>query len=292
MTKPGLGARLTAKLMNFERKAAGLERKVAKLDGLNMVYYDNENVSKPVMVFIHGYTADKTLWHRPAKMLAKDYHIIAPDMAGHGETPYSPDANYSIATQVEWLAKLLGHLKIDQAHLVGSSMGGFIAAAFAVAHPDMTKSIILLDPAGITSPEPSDIGRVFEEEGRNMFLPKTRAEFFAFFDLVMAKPPYMPKFIKNTMADVHVSRRDAYEHIFNDFFDTGLLEDKLQNIKAPTLLVWGKKDQILHVSAAPIWQAGIENCQTIIYEDLGHVPCLEDMKRTMGAVVEFVEGVG
>ncbi|MCF6275232.1 MAG: alpha/beta hydrolase [Robiginitomaculum sp.] len=291
MTTPNLGARLTAKLMNFERRLAGLERKTAQLDSLDMVYYDNGNIGKPVMVLVHGYTADKTLWHRPAKMLAKDYHIIIPDMAGHGETPYSPDANYSIASQVEWLAKLLGHLNIEQAHLVGSSMGGFIAAAFAVAHPKTTQSITLLDPAGITSPELSDIARVFEDEGRNMFLPKTRAEFHAFFDLVMAKPPYMPKFIKNTIADNHIARRDAYAHIFEDFFNTGLLENQLKNIQAPTLQIWGKQDQILHPSAAPIWQAGIPNCQTIIWDDLGHVPSMEATGRTVDAVREFVEGV-
>ena len=290
MAKPSLGARLTGKLMNFERKLAGLERKTAPLDDLNMVYYDNENVGKPVMVLVHGYTADKTMWHRPAKLLGKDFHIIAPDMAGHGETPYRKDANYSIATQIKWLAKLLGHLNIEQAHIAGSSMGGFIAAAFAVAYPEKTQSIILLDPAGITSPEPSDIAKVYET-GRNMFLPKTRAEFFEFLDLVMVKRPYIPKFALNTMADVHISRRGAYDHIFADFFDTGLLEDELHNIQAPTLLVWGKQDQILHVSAAPIWQAGIPNCQTVIYDDLGHVPSMEATKRTVDAMVEFVGGV-
>ena len=292
MTAPTFAHKLTAKLMNFERKAAGLARKVAKLDGLNMVYYENGTTDKPTMVFIHGYTADKSLWHRPSKMLAKDYHIIAPDMAGHGETPYNPDANYSIASQVEWLAKLLQHLGIDKAHLVGSSMGGFISADFAATHPNMTSSITLLDPAGITSPEPSDIGRIFEEEGRNMFLPNTRAEFVDFFDMVMAKPPYMPKFIRNTIADNHISRRDAYAHIFEDFFNTGLLENKLKNIKAPTLLIWGKQDQILSVSAVPIWEAGIADCKTIIWDDLGHVPSMEAMKRTVGALTGFVVKVG
>jgi len=291
MTKPTLSHRLTAKLMNFERKLAGLTRKTARLDGLDMVYYDNGNTAKPTLVLVHGYTADKTLWHRPAKLLAKDYHIIIPDMAGHGETPYDPSADYSIPSQVEWLAKLLKHLNIDNAHLVGSSMGGFIAASFAIAHPEMTQSITLLDPAGIHSPEPSDIGRVFEDEGRNMFLAETRAEFHAFFDLVMAKPPYAPQFIKNTIADNHIARRTAYAHIFNDFFDSDFLEDKLGDIKAPTLLVWGKKDQILHVSAVPIWEAGIADCQTVIWDDLGHVPSMEDTKRTVGVVKGFVVGV-
>ena len=289
MTRTKLSHRLTAKLMNFERKLAGLERKTAKLDGLDMVYYENKTSrDKPTLVLIHGYTADKTLWHRFAKLLAKDYHIIAPDMAGHGETSYDPNANYSIPTQTAWLAKLLAHLGIDKAHLVGSSMGGFIAADFAISHPQITQSATLLDPAGITSPEPSNIGRVFAEEERNMFLPVTLAEFREFFAMVMAKPPYMPKFILNTIAEGHVARREAYAHIFSDFFDKDFLEDKLKNLKAPVLLIWGQQDRVLHVSAAPIWQAGLKNCQTIIWDDLGHVPSMEAPKRTVNAMNKFI----
>ncbi len=286
------GHKLTAKLMNFERGLAGLECKVANLDGLDMVYYENQTTrDKPTLVFVHGYTADKTMWHRPAKLLAQDYHIIIPDMAGHGETRYDKYANYSMPTQGAWLAKLLQHLNIEQAHIVGSSMGGFIGALFTKHHPDMVLSTILLDPAGITSPEPSHIQTVFEAEGRNMFLPKTQAEFVAFMKLVMAKPPFTPKFIMNTMGAVHISRRNAYAHIFEDFFDKDTLKNDLKDIKAPTLLIWGRKDQILHVSAASIWQKGIKNCQTIIWDDLGHVPSFEDTKRTVKAMRVFLGGV-
>ncbi|MBL4871729.1 MAG: alpha/beta hydrolase [Robiginitomaculum sp.] len=286
------GHTLTAKLVNFERKSAGLERKTAKLDGLEMVYYENNTTrDKPTLVLVHGYTADKTMWHRPAKLLAKDYHIIIPDMAGHGETRYNPKADYRIPTQADWLAKLLKDLGVKKIHIVGSSMGGFIAATFAKTYPQQTLSLSLLDPAGITSPEPSDIQSVFEQTGRNMFLPQTIDEFKEFMGLVMAKPPFTPKFILNAMAHNHISRCAPYTHIFDDFFDKDFLENDLGKIKAPTLLIWGRKDQILHVSAAAIWQDGLPNCQTIIWDDLGHVPSFEDTKRTIGAVREFLNSV-
>ena len=289
MTSPKLGHRITAKLMDFERKRAGLERRTANLDGLNMVYYENKApAGAPILVLIHGYTSDKTLWHRPAKLLGEDYHIIAPDMAGHGETAYDPSGNYSIPTQTAWLAKLLSHLGIDKAHLVGSSMGGFIAADFAAQYPRITLSTTLLDPAGITSPEPSDIARIFEQDGRNMFLPKTQSEFLEFMALVMAKRPYAPKFILNAIGSVHIARREQYSHIFDDFFEKDMLEGKLENIKAPVLLIWGRQDQVLHVSAAPIWQAGIKNCQTLIWDDIGHVPSYEATKRTVNAMQDFL----
>jgi len=170
-------------------------------------------------------------------------------------------------------------------------MGGFIAANFAITHPQMTQGVILLDPAGINSPEPSDIARIFTEQGQNMFLPETLAEFREFFAMVMAKPPYMPKFILNTIGDNHIARRAAYEHIFNDFFDKDLLENKLKNLKAPALLIWGKQDRILHVSAAPIWQAGIPNCQTVTMDDIGHVPSMEAQKRTITAMNDFLAAI-
>ena len=122
-------------------------------------------------------------------------------------------------------------------------MGGFIAADFAIRHPQITQSAVLLDPAGITSPEPSDIGRVFTEEGRNMFLPEALAEFREFFAMVMAKPPYAPNFILNTIGEAHIARRNAYAHIFNDFFDKDFLEDKLDKLTAPRSTHMGQARQ-------------------------------------------------
>ena len=124
MTSPKLSHRLTAKLMNFERNLAGFERKVAALDGLDMVYYENKTPrDKPTLVLIHGYTADKTLWHRFAKLLAKDYHIIAPDMAGHGETLYDPNANYSIPAQTALAGQIIGAYRGRQSPYCGQFYG-------------------------------------------------------------------------------------------------------------------------------------------------------------------------
>ena len=117
---------------------------------------------------------------------------------------------------------------------------------------------------------------------------KPLRNFESFLPWSWPRPPYAPKFIINTIGAVHIARRDAYAHIFSDFFDKDFLEDKLKNLQAPVLLVWGKQDQILHVSAAPIWQAGLPNCQTIIWDDLGHVPSYEAPKRTAGAMHTFI----
>ena len=289
MSSATFAERLTSKLMGIERNLAGLATKTADLGNLKMSYYENKTSrGKPTLVLVHGYTADKTMWHRMARLLAKDYHIIAPDMAGHGATPYDPNAKYDIPTQVNWLAALLDHIGVNKAHIVGSSMGGFIAARFALSHPERTLSAVLLDPAGVTAPELSEIAEAYEH-GRNLFLPANEDEFYQFLDMAMEKPPYMPKFIRKALARNHLSRVDSYAHIFNDFFDHDFLEDKLGEIKVPVLLIWGRKDKILHVSAVPIWQAGLPNCKTIIWDDLGHIPSYEAPKRTAKAIRAFTD---
>ncbi|PHR94215.1 MAG: hypothetical protein COA69_01055 [Robiginitomaculum sp.] len=286
--KTGLWA--ISKLMHLESSKAGLERKLAKLDGLDMVYYESKNTSdKPTLVLIHGYTSNKSIWTRCAHHLEADYHLIVPDMAGHGETPYDPNMNYSVPTQAEWLFKLLQHLNIDKAHIAGNSMGGFIAAYYATAYPEHTLSTILIDPAGMQSPEPSDIQLAFEG-GQNLFLPETRKDFHKFIDMTMAKRPYTPGFILKTLGKVHISRKADYSHIFDDFFDTARMENKVKDIKAPTLLIWGEKDQILHVSTVPMWQKGVPDCKTIIWDDLGHVAMFEAPERTADAMKAFLSG--
>ena len=80
---------------------------------------------------VHGFTATKELWARFAKHLVKDFRVIAPDLAGHGQTEYNPNFDYGIPAQCERLSKLLDDLNIEQAHITGNSMGGFIAANFA-----------------------------------------------------------------------------------------------------------------------------------------------------------------
>lgn len=289
--RPTLSERLTLAFSNFERKRARLHEKNAELNGLDMAYYENDTGrDKPTLILVHGYTAEKATWHRLARYLGKDYHIIAPDMAGHGATPYDANARYDIPTQVSWLNAFLEHIGIESAHFIGSSMGGFICASFAHAHPDKTQSVSLLNPAGISSPEQSEIAKIYAQ-GKNMFLPDSVDDFNALLELIMAKPPYIPGFIRRTLARYHMSRNPDYAHIFKDFFDKDTLEDKLGDITAPVLLIWGRQDQILHVSAAPIWQKGLKSCQTLIWDDLGHIPAVEDPARTANAISTFIASI-
>ena len=87
---------------------------------------------------------------------SQDYRVIALDLPGFGASS-KPAGSYDIGTQTERLADIIDALGLDQLHLMGNSMGGHISALYAARHPTRIRSLTLLDNAGITSPQPSEL---------------------------------------------------------------------------------------------------------------------------------------
>ena len=90
--------------------------------------------SGPVVVLLHGLGGNGLSWAFTAPALSQKYRVIVPDQLGHGRSD-KPFINYRIATYVDFLDKFLDELKVERASLVGNSMGGWIAAAYALQHP-------------------------------------------------------------------------------------------------------------------------------------------------------------
>ncbi|MBC1444947.1 2-succinyl-6-hydroxy-2,4-cyclohexadiene-1-carboxylate synthase [Listeria welshimeri] len=103
------------------------------------------NGEKPVLLMLHGFTGSNKTFQESITHLEKHFSIVAPDLLGHGKTD-SPDeiARYSIERIVEDLVTILQELKIMQCFVLGYSMGGRVATAFASAHPEMVRGLILV----------------------------------------------------------------------------------------------------------------------------------------------------
>ena len=115
-----------------------------KIDGVRIAF-SSEGSGDPV-VLIHGLHSSTELnWKNPGiiKMLAENYQVICLDLPGHGESdkPESKDA-YGLQ-MVHDVAKVMEHLKVQKAHLVGYSLGSMVALKFAAVHSDMTLSVTL-----------------------------------------------------------------------------------------------------------------------------------------------------
>lgn len=276
-----------------------------KIDGITYFYLRNSaqrkmrktetnvaiNTVKPTLLLLHGFSAEHTVWLRCAKTLAKHYHVILLDLPGHGVTGYDASADYSIPAQTKRLAGFVNALGLTKGkgkvHIAGNSMGGFIAAQFALDYPELTASIICVDPAGVIPPQPSTLQQL-ALKGRNPFFMDSPEQFDAFFALTMAKPPYFPNSVKQFKAHEYVKNKAQLEHIYRDFFNLEhILDDKLANITCPVLMLWGGLDDIIHISCAKVWQDKTK-AVSIIWEDLGHMPMLEAPKQTADEIIRFI----
>lgn len=102
----------------------------------------------PILVFLHGAWIDGSQWLPVIEHLSQDYHCFALDLLGFGDSE-KPKLHYSIQLQVECLLEYLDALHIPQVYLIGYSLGGWIAASYALKHLDRVSGLVVLAPEGV-----------------------------------------------------------------------------------------------------------------------------------------------
>jgi pimeloyl-ACP methyl ester carboxylesterase len=148
--KNHLGLALVGCLLVLPGVGRGAEEEYFDSNGVK-IHYVVEGQGEPVLL-IHGFTSSiEGQWGTPGiiKALAKDYRVIALDNRGHGKSDKPHDPKQYGTEMVEDAVRLLDHLKIDKAHVVGYSMGGMIACKLLATHPDRLLSATLGGSGGI-----------------------------------------------------------------------------------------------------------------------------------------------
>lgn len=260
--------------MAAEASLYGFTTEQVDIGDMTLSLYHHKNPGKPVIVMLHGYSADKNVWPRFARHLTDDYDIIIPDMAGHGDSPFNAQWSYGMPAQAERLNRLLDKMQVPAAHIIGNSMGGFLTATFAIEYPQRTLSATMVDPAGVMSPEKSDMFKMLDA-GRNPFIVNNRKEFDEFYAMTMEHPPVVPDIVLEAVYEKYKSRQAQLQKIFDDFHASDYLEEKLPQLKTPAMLWWGDHDRLLHVSAVPVWQAGIPQLEVHVFKGYGHMAMME-----------------
>ncbi len=288
-TYPRIGALTYQLSMAAETRLYGLRERNVDIGDMALSVYEGGPTDAPVLVLLHGYSAENEHWARFARHLVDGYRVIAPDLAGHGDTGFEADWDYGIAAQSARVAALLDALGVERAHIAGNSMGGYIAADFAWRHPQRTLSATLLDPAGVASPEPSDMDRL-RAAGDNPFLITSREDFARFYPMTMARPPWVPGFVLDAQAERYRHRREELATIFEQLIASEPAQPHLDEIRAPTLVLWGAQDRLIHVSATQVW-AQIPDVQITIWDDLGHMPHVEAPARSAQRLRAFLDSL-
>lgn len=198
-----------------ERTQAGLERHAIEVGGQRVHYLERGGASPnaETLVLIHGFGGDKNHWIRFVRFLPPRYRVLAPDLPAHGDNAEDPAATYSITYLTDAVSAFIDALDENPVHLVGNSIGGRIAAELTLAHPERVRTVSLLDPAGLTSPEPSDLD-VALARGENFLIPTTREEYDTLISISFGEDtPELPWPAPAVLARRYAIRASAYRKI-------------------------------------------------------------------------------
>ena len=214
-----------------------------KVNDINM-YYEIHGKGEP-LIFLQGMGVEITSMHNVINEFAKKYMVIAPDNRGVGRTDM-PDIPYSIEMMAEDTAGLMDEVGIKSAHFLGISMGSRIAQVIAVKYPEKVKSLVL-NVAASSFPDP--LKPITDASLEN---PDLREKMLLESGIIFIQkyPPNPESFIRQVKAV-----RD---------FDG---RKQLNQIKAPTLIVNGTKDQFVPMKLTEELVYGIKNSKLVLVEE-------------------------
>ncbi|MBA4751431.1 MAG: alpha/beta fold hydrolase [Sphingopyxis sp.] len=273
------------------RRRARVMRKTVTVDGRVWPYLEGGDRSKPTLVMVHGFGADKDHWTFYAPWLTKDYRLIAPDLPGFGENDRDGELPFDVTSQAARLKGFLDALGIDRPHLGGNSMGGWIALRFAIDYPDRLRTLTLMNNAGIVGADESELQKLAADRDYNPLVLASLEDADRLIAFVVRKPTYVPARLKPVIYADALRHRDLLDKIFwviADEMEEKPLNDELGKVTVPTLILWGRHDKLIDVSCVAVLEAGIAGSAKHIFEDVAHVPMIEAPKATATVQREFL----
>ena len=209
--------------------------------------------------------------------LGARYHVLFYDRRSAGLSEI-PEDGYSLSNYCADVHALLGHLGISEAHILGSSAGGPIAMTFALEHPGMTKSLLLINTMSYCQEEQ----RQLRKQELNRVLSIIEKEEKSTFDSDQSIPSYQRD----------MSRYRAIAKTIQSYLDIGnSLEDRLGELAMPTLITHGDMDSRIPLECGLQLHSSIAQSEFFLIPDAGHGLLSNEPDTTRNLIVEFLEKV-
>lgn len=272
----------------------------AMLHGRELAYREaGAGEGKPTLVLIHGMAGSSATWRELMPRLENRFHIIAPDLPGHGESSLEFD-DYSLGAMASALRDLLVVKGISRATVVGQSLGGGVAMQFVYQYPEFCERIVLIGSGGLGK-EVNWILRMLAVPGAEFLLSGAAAPW------VVRAGNSVRRFLgsKGIRAEAMAESWAAYESLGKPghrrtFFKTlrSVVDNKGQAVSAtnrlhlagqlPFQLIWGDRDPIIPVIHGHATHDAITGSRLAVVEGSGHYPHVEDPAAVERIIVEFM----
>ena len=276
-----------------------LEPKSQTLDvnGLRVHYLDWGDPGASPVVCVHGYTSSAQAFNALARRFHDRHHFVAPDVRGHGESTWSFSGAYQYRDQVGDLAAVVDKLGLSRFTLIGTSMGGIIAMAYAGAHPDRLASLVI-----------NDIGPDVEVGSQRITqMVGSRPDEFGTLDDAMAYRRQMSPMVAGRSLDdqrelAHGVLRQRPDGRWIWKMDPEYIRQRvkigpperpalwpaLQRVTCPTLVVWGSDSDVLSEAQARRMVEILPSGELVTVPGVGHAPTLVE-PAVVAALERFLD---
>lgn len=269
--------------------------RISKIEGI--AFEDSGPVGssdggRPVLLFGHSLLFDRRMWAPQVDALSREYRCVAIDFPGHGESE-EPARGHSMLDNTEAYRKVMDHLGVESAIVIGLSMGGMAAMPFALGHPGRVRGLVLLDTSADPEPGPA--------RARNQAMAVT-ARLFGVSDFIMKRvndlmwsrrfqeerPDLVAEWANRVKA---LPRRALYRAVGAVMGRKGL-GARLGEIRCPTLVIVGDEDKATPVATNERIAASIAGAELKVLPRTGHIANLEESDVVTKLIRAFVSRVG
>ena len=262
----------------------------AEVNGTRL-YYEVQGAGVPV-VMIHGGLVDRRMWDEQFKTFARQCRVIRYDARGYGLSDGPPGPYHD----EEDLRELLAHLGIDNAHIIGLSMGGRIAIDFALEHPEMTASLIAVGPGlsgyQFSSPEFEQYIKQWRAARESGDLSQTgECALRAWTDGPRRPPEEVNPDVREKVRAMSMENMRPGRNLAQPQSPDPPAIERLGDIKAPTLAIVGELDMPDIRSIVDLIAEGVPGAKKLIIEGAAHMVNMEQPKAFDEAVLEFLSSI-
>lgn len=259
--------------------------------GIRTRYIEAGDANAPCLILLHGTGGHAEAFLRNIGPYSAHLRAIAVDYLGHGWTDYSP-GGYEIPDYIAHLLDFMDAMGIKKAHLAGESMGGWIAAAFAIAYPDRVGKLILNTMGGATM-IPTVMATVIEKTMAAVNAPRQNTrmrlewlmadpavvtdDLVACRERIYEKPGFAAEMRKILCLQEEEPRRRNL-----------MTQDNMSKIKSPTLVVWTTKDPTAPPQVGQKIAGWVPHSKFVVMDGCGHWPQYEDPDTYNKITLDFL----
>ena len=242
------------------------------------------------LVLLHGYLESIAVWGSFSEKLAENFQVISIDLLGHGKTGILGET-HTMQQMAQAVNHVLNHLHLSGVHLLGHSMGGYVALRYAHDYPKTIKSLILLHSSAKADTQDKKVARqriieLILNGKKEMVTGQHVPETFA--------PENIPKFVHRIEQLKKIASETPEKGIIaalNGMKERTDFTDFLSKSVFPVLMIAGEKDNFIPFSVSKAHFELSDNITPCILKNSGHMGFIEEEDKTIETITEFLNKV-